>query len=114
MPGWAVDMDVSHVTPTSTYATDAYASACTQDPAGAYAAPTSSGAHEAAAASSAPAVPVPPQRRIEIKPQENGRIAIKVVDSETGDTVREVPDEHLLAALRKLAEVAGAIFDEAA
>ncbi len=41
-----------------------------------------------------------------------GRVTIKIVDKENGDTLRELPPEKTLDMLAKLWEVAGLIVDE--
>lgn len=44
--------------------------------------------------------------------EETKRIAIKVLDQETGDVIREIPPEKTLDMIAKMWEVAGLLVDE--
>ena len=46
--------------------------------------------------------------------KDTGRYLIKVIDSESGDVIREIPPEKLLKISKQIKEILGLLFDEKA
>ena len=43
--------------------------------------------------------------------EQTGRVVVRVIDSDSGETVRQIPPEHLIALATRLAELRGLLFD---
>jgi hypothetical protein len=57
---------------------------------------------------------IPPPRHVDVKFQVDtqlDRVIAKIVDSETGEVVREVPPEDLVELARRVTALVGAMFD---
>lgn len=46
--------------------------------------------------------------------KDTGRFLIKVIDSESGDVIREIPPERVLKISQQIKEILGLLFDEKA
>jgi len=53
------------------------------------------------------------QLRFEVD-ERSGKVIVKIVDKDTGETIRQIPPEEMLKTMARIDEVLGMMFDEKA